>query len=324
MEPDPSAPDFFPCGGALVSHEEGRTPYQGHAVVRDTLEAAQRVRQYHDAGFRYIKLYWRLREPEFRAALGEALELDMVPFAHIDRGIFTIGAALDLGLRHFEHAFTLAPEVLGGEAAQAIILRSIHEILEGDTRGAFFMATAEQFNEIGEENEIMTALIRRLSKSRATVTPTLHAIAKPLGLTVIDSPPIGDFDDTSAWAGEDLERARRGYAVMASYVALMHREGVQLAIGSDTVDPGMAVLSEMLLLHDAGLSMASVLQIATYGSAKVMEISSRFGSIEPGKRAHFVIFDESPLKSPEALLGGKTVIKDGIVWKGQYAGVDED
>ncbi len=33
MQPVPWAPDFHPCGGALVSHEEGRTPYPGHVEV---------------------------------------------------------------------------------------------------------------------------------------------------------------------------------------------------------------------------------------------------------------------------------------------------
>ena len=47
-----------------------------------------------------------------------------------------------------------------------------------------------------------------------------------------------------------------------------------------------------------------------------MEVSSFLGSIEPGKRAHFVLFDENPLENPEALLGGKTVVKDGVVWQG--------
>jgi len=107
-----------------------------------------------------------------------------------------------------------------------------------------------------------------------------------------------------------------GVAVMMSYVAAMHEEGVQLAVGSDTVEPGAAVLSEMMLLHDAGIPMSSVLQIGTYGGAEVAELSSFLGSIEPGKRAHFVLFDENPLENPEAPLGGKTVVKDGVVWQG--------
>jgi imidazolonepropionase-like amidohydrolase len=142
-------------------------------------------------------------------------------------------------------------------------------------------------------------------------------MAKPLGLTVVDTPPIGEFDDTRDWTDAQLARARRGYEIMASYVAVMHSEGVLLAVGTDTVDPGSAVLSEMILLHEAGIPMAEVLRIATLGGAEVMEISDVLGSVEPGKRAHFVLFDDDPLEKPAALLGGKTVVKDGVVWEGQ-------
>lgn len=314
MSSAPGSPDFYPCGGALVSAQEGRTPYPGHRVVRDSLDAAEVVRSYRDAGFRFIKLYWRLRAPEFRAALKEAQDLGLVPFTHVDFGVISYKAALDWGLRHFEHTSTLPVEVLGSRTMNAITLTAINQVLEGDRRGAFFMAVMEGFNQIGEEDERMLSLIDTLARSGATLTPTLHVLARPLGLTYMDRDPIGDFDDTSNWTAGQMERARRGFRVALSYVAALHEAGVKLAVGSDTVEPGRSVLSELLLLHDAGIPMAEVLQIATLGSAEVIELSHSYGSIEPGKKAHLVIFDESPLVSPEALLGGKTVIKDGGIW----------
>jgi imidazolonepropionase-like amidohydrolase len=324
MEANAASPDFYPCGGALISYEEGRTPYPGHKAVRGRAEAIAAVRAYHDAGFRHVKLYWRLREPEFRAALSEALRLGMVPFTHIDRGIFSIDAALDLGLRHYEHAFTLGVEVLAAEQVDAITQYAINRILGGDARGAWFMATLEGFNRIGEHDERMLSLIGRLSEAGATVTPTMHVLAKPLGIAHVDASPIGDFDDTTDWTREQTERAKRGYGIMASYVAAMYRAGVELALGTDTVNPGSAALSELLLLRDAGIPMADVLRIGTLGSARVIELSDIYGTIEPGKRAHFVLFDRNPLDDPPALLGGKTVIKDGVVYEGAGIGAPPD
>jgi imidazolonepropionase-like amidohydrolase len=63
--------------------------------------------------------------------------------------------------------------------------------------------------------------------------------------------------------------------------------------------------------------MADVLRIGTLGSARVIERSDIYGTIEPGKRADFILFERSPLDDPEALLGGKTVIKDGVVYEGK-------
>jgi imidazolonepropionase-like amidohydrolase len=59
--------------------------------------------------------------------------------------------------------------------------------------------------------------------------------------------------------------------------------------------------------------MADVLSIATLGGAQVMEREGDYGTIEPGRKSQLVIFDRNPLEDPEAVLAGKTVIKDGVV-----------
>jgi len=315
MARDPGAPDFLPSGAALVSHEEGRTPYPGHRVVADPAEAVAVVRRYREAGLGYVKLYWRLREPEFRAALAEGMALGMVPFAHVDFGVMSYDGALDLGLRHFEHLSTLPVQRLGPRAMNDVTLRVINEVLGGDRRGAFFMAVMEAFNQIGEGDEELLALFRRMAEAGASLTPTLHVLARPLGLSFLPPDPIGAFDDTSAWTPRQMERARAGFRVALSYLAALHEAGVPLAVGTDTVDPGPAVLSEILLFHEAGLPMSEVLRIATLGTTEVMERSRDYGSVEAGKRAHFVLFDENPLDDPRGLLGGKTVVKDGVVYE---------
>ena len=42
-----------------------------------------------------------------------------------------------------------------------------------------------------------------------------------------------------------------------------------------------------------------------------MGIESETGSIEVGKKANLIVFDDDPLTRPENVLGGKIVIKDG-------------
>jgi len=172
MRPTPSAPDFFPSAGALVSHEEGRVPYVGHAIVRDSADAVARVRRYHDAGLRDVKLYWRLREPEY---------------------------------------------------------------------------------------------------VRATVTPTLHIFAQRVGFAPYTTKSLGTFDRSDAWTPTQRDRARRGYEILAGYVRRMHEAGVGLAVGTDWLDPGHAVLSELILLQRAGIPMAEVLCIATRGGARARD-----------------------------------------------------
>ena len=314
MDSVPWSPDFYPSGGALVSPEEGRTPFAGHTVVADSADAARTVRAYHDAGFRYVKLYWRLREPEFRAALREARALGMVPYGHIDNKVVSIPTALALGLRHFEHAYTLGIDATSDDALAAAYERTVAAL--GDpSPGAFLYWSMEVFNGLGDDDPRLTALVDALVEAGATVTPTLHVFANPFGLAPVETQAADpSFAATSEWTEDQMTRARTGYGRMASLVRQLYDVGVPLALGTDVAEPGKSALSEIILLHRAGLPMADALRIATLGSAHALELSERYGTVEPGKRAHLILFDENPLERPEAVLGGKTVIKDGVVY----------
>ena len=61
---------------------------------RNPEHARREVRAYHDAGLRHVKLYWRLREPEFVAALEEARQLGMGVTGHIDFRVLGFERAL--------------------------------------------------------------------------------------------------------------------------------------------------------------------------------------------------------------------------------------
>jgi imidazolonepropionase-like amidohydrolase len=110
-------------------------------------------------------------------------------------------------------------------------------------------------------------------------------------------------------------RALAGYERFEDLVLALHRAGVTLAVGTDTRYPGKTVLSEILLLERAGIPMAQTLTIATLGGAEVLERGVDYGAVEAGKKAHLIIFDRNPLEEPRAILGAKTVIKDGRVWQ---------
>ena len=319
MAPVPWAPDFYPSGGALVSPDPTRpTPYAGHRVVADSADAVRTVRAYHAAGFRHLKLYWRLRPPEFRAALREAQALGMVPFAHIDNKVFSVREALGLGLRHFEHAHTLAVEVATGDELRAADQRMFAALGRSPTAGApsggFYLYAMEVLAGLGPRDPRLTRLIGELARAGATVTPSLHAFAGPLGLAPVATAQAGGADPVATWPAAARARAAAGYANLAGYVRQLHAAGVPLSLGPDTPEPGRAALSEILLLHRAGLPMPEALRAATLNSARAIGLEAQIGTIEPGKRAHLVLFDADPLERPEAVLGAKTVIKDGVVY----------
>lgn len=317
MISDPSAPDFYPSGGALCSYEKNRKTFMGHAIVRDSIDAANRVQKYYDSGFRNIKLYWRLRPTEFDAAIKKAFELDMSVSAHIGDGkITSIKHGLSVGLKDIEHAYTLGEEVLSKSQMDSIYsyhFKNKFWIIK--PKGAFFLSVMDFFNLIGANNPHMNALINEIRDSNASVTPTLHVFAQRLRLTYFTSKSIADFDNSEHYSKKQLEKAIQGYSILSIYVKKLFDMGIQLNMGTDCQDPGKAALSELLLLYRAGISMQDVLCIGTINGAKAIGKDDCYGSIEKGKKANLIIFTKNPLDNPQNLLEEKTVFKDGQIWK---------
>lgn len=314
------APDFYPVGAQFISPEPGRVPPPFQIALADSAAAAAQVRRYYALGIRDIKLYWRLDRPAFDGALVTALALGMHPDGHVGDGTVSIGLALDLGLRRFEHIITIPPSVLRAAERDSVEnelpdLMGVHRDPRWWSRpGIGFLVDPAYWRYLGPDNLRVLALIDRFRALHASLTPTLHLEAQRLGLTYFQSAPRIPFEDVSGVSDAERRRAVEGYRIMASYVRRFYAAGVRLNIGTDTPDPGKAALSEMLLFHDAGIPMAGVFAIATINGAEEVGQASVVGAVEVGKRADLLLFDRSPLDQPTNLLGPKTVIKSGVVW----------
>lgn len=316
MKPSGSAPDFYPVGAHLISPPRNGYHAPWQVIVSDSAAAAAKVREYYALGIRNIKLYWRLREPEFRGALYEAQKLGMSVTGHVDQGVMTIDRALDLGLRNVEHIHTFGYSVLTRADFDSLIAQTPRTLGVTPPRfppTALYMNAAEIFNYLGPDNARILALIQKFKAMNGSLTPTLHVFAQRYGLTYFTSAPRDSTEDTSVWTRQQRERSIAGYRIMASYVMRMYDAGIRLNVGTDTQEPGRSVLSEMLLLHDAGIPMTGVFRIATIDSAEDIGHGAEYGTIEVGKRANLILFDGDPLERPLDLLGRKTVIKDGAV-----------
>jgi imidazolonepropionase-like amidohydrolase len=82
-------------------------------------------------------------------------------------------------------------------------------------------------------------------------------------------------------------------------VGRMHRAGVNILAGTDTMNPqcfpGFGLHDELALLVDAGLSPLAALQSATRNAARFMGTLEVLGTIETGKKADLVLLNKDPL-----------------------------
>jgi len=308
MNQSPDYIDYYPTGGALVSLD---TNFYNHIYVSDSTGVVSKIEEYYKSGIRHIKVYSLIEEPKLKIAVQTARKLNMNIFGHIENAMISIEMASELDLKNFEHAKTLFLDVIRKYEKEAMDLSS----LPPDDDENWRYREYEIFNFIGTNNPSMLALIDLLRKSNSSITPTLHLYAQPIGLTKARIKIGAPKEDELNWSEEKMNRAKMGYNVLASLVYKLYKNGITLNTGSDTYDPGKTILSEMLLLNDLGIPMNEVFKIATINSAKSINMETTYGSIEVGKKAHLLLFDQNPLINSQNLLSRKTIIKDGVIWQ---------
>lgn len=314
--PTPNYPDIYISGGALISDEE-REPYIGHVEVANPEAVQQKIQRYHDMGIRHLKIYWRLRYPELKAALKKASDLDMNITGHIAQNVTSIDRTLDLGLQHYEHVFTIAMDVFQYKHHFRDLMLQFDKFYKNQDKARFYAFILEIFYFIDNDPALAQALdqlIDRMAASKTSISTSIHIFAEKFGLTYFTIPPLSPEEDASAYTREQINRGQKNFKIMMAYVKKAHDRGVNLVLGTDTREGGKAALSEMLLLYEAGFSIKDILQIATINGAKAMDLDHLYGSIHVGKKANLVIFEKSPFDDYRNFLSGKIIIKDGEVY----------
>ena len=92
-----------------------------------------------------------------------------------------------------------------------------------------------------------------------------------------------------------------------------HRMGIRLVGGTDcgaTDTPFDTFVDELLAYTEAGLSVETVLRIATCQNAELLKLP-RVGEIRPGFRADLILVAENPLQDLNALRRPFQVFKSG-------------
>ena len=100
------------------------------------------------------------------------------------------------------------------------------------------------------------------------------------------------------WSPEVTRKFRDDARLMAGFVKRLHDAGVPLLLGTDAFGalvPGFAVHEELALMVAAGLTPYQALRTGTVNVARHLGEEAQAGTIEPGKRADFILVDGNPL-----------------------------
>jgi len=97
-------------------------------------------------------------------------------------------------------------------------------------------------------------------------------------------------------------------------VKRVHDAGIPLAMGTDSgAQPvrvqGFSEHNELELLVKAGLTPLQAITVATKNGAALLRVGDQLGTLEPGKKASFIVLDKDPSKD---ILNTRTI---SAVWK---------
>ncbi|NBL64531.1 amidohydrolase family protein [Flavobacterium sp. NST-5] len=307
----PNNVDFIVCGGALIS-KDTRTPYIGHTEVTSSEMASQKIVEYSQLGIKHIKLYHRLKEPEFSSIIKVADSLGIKTYGHIgdfNPEYLTIPQTLEKGLKNYEHLALIPNSVITTDDDWVRLDNQFKTNFgELNTESRVIEFFLEQFRFIKEnKHKEMKAFIKNLRQNNATFSTTLHRLFVQFEPTFFTQ-----VKDTSL-TEKQRKRCQENFNLMMQYVKKMHDSGIEIRLGSDMPNGGKVNLSELIILSKYGFKTADIFKIASYNGAKAIGIENETGSLEIGKKAHLIIWSKNPFDNAHNFVSEKTIIKDGEI-----------
>ena len=146
---------------------------------------------------------------------------------------------------------------------------------------------------------------RLYKQTGAYYVPTLLAPAAAYADGLRGALTPAQFDKAKAAAGN----AEKSFAEAI-------RRGVKIAFGTDTgVSPHGRNAEEFALMTKNGMSPAMAIRSATVDAAELLGLSSRIGTIEPGKDADIIAVEGDPTANVRLLENVGFVMKSGRVHK---------
>jgi hypothetical protein len=283
-------------------------------VVRDLDRALEAVRWYADRGYRMVKLYSSVRPEWVEPITQAARQRGMRVTGHVP-AFMSAERAIQAGFDEISHINQLMLNFVSRPG--------------DDTR------TLQRFTRVGEDahrvdlsSERARALLQLMKERGTAVEPTLVAFeamftqkqgqSNPSWIAIADHLPILwrrslkvaelDLD------GEQLQNFRKSFRRLLDLSAAVQGQGIPLIAGTDS-GSGLALIRELELMVQAGLTPAQALQTATWNAAQALGEAGQRGAIEIGQRADLILVNGDPLSRVSDLRKIALVIQGTSAWR---------
>ena len=266
-------------------------PLEGYAVlVQDPLSGRHAVRQEAACGYDFIKVWNIVPQPVFDAIAEQSRIEGMDLVGHVPHDI-SVAHAVQSGMRTMEHlkGFINDATLQRGEtdyaAAVGDNIWNTPTLYEG--RPA---PRGEEGRAILKSNEMKYVPLRRRDRwAQGLDKPEDH------GQKLRDG--IGPM-------GKDI--VKELHALHAHFLAGTDSDENPFQVA------GFALLDELKLLQDAGLSPAEAIRAATTEAARALREPDEFGQIQKKMRADLILLESNPLQDLSAFRHNRGVMAHGV------------
>ncbi|MBW3590162.1 MAG: amidohydrolase family protein [Actinobacteria bacterium] len=304
--------------------EQGATIWPGSAFVTNAEEAAPLVSKFKNRGYAQLKVY-SLLTLDLLQSLGKAARHHDLPMVgHCPNGV-TFEEAIDAGISCFEHLtgilngrFTGTDAVpdswpwlshlwMSSDYLNRIDWESLRRVAgEMAERGVWNCPTITVWQG-GWTHPDEATNDERLQFLPQAVTAEWADYATRWIWNNLDATPL----EWKSHRSDVLETLLR-------IVGVLYEEGAPLLVGTDYGNaytfPGFSLHDELKNLARAGIPTYEVLRAATSEAARFVGQETEWGTIQPGKRADFILTDNNPLQSLDALQAPRAVVVNGMLF----------
>ncbi|MGB0134321.1 amidohydrolase family protein, partial [Dokdonella sp.] len=291
---------------------DGKGPFAGptKVLVETDEEAIAAVNDYAASGHEQIKIYSSVR-PELMPVIAKAAhEKGMRVSGHVPANM-TAQQFVENGADEIQHI-------------NMLFLNFMFDKVQDTRTPARFTAVAEYGAALDLGSPEVVSFIELLKERNIVVDPTVGTfedmflsrpgVPGPGFAAIVDRfPTTWQRQFRSGAGGLEMKPGqealfRDSYQNMVNMIGVIHRSGVTIVPGTDNL-AGMTLPRELELYVEAGIPPKEVLQIATSGSAEVMNRGDEYGRVAPGYVSDLILVDGDPTVNMADIRKVRTTIR---------------
>ncbi|GAB3652783.1 amidohydrolase family protein [Echinicola sediminis] len=275
------------------------SPSLNGSTVTSPEMADEKIRQYKEEGYDFLKLHPGIRLHVFDQIVKTAKEVN-IPFAGHVSTLVGIRHALESGYASIDHV----DGYLEGLVPES---KNVNP-----TENGFF---GYNFTRLADSSKI-DALVRLSKENQVWVVPTQTLFTRwfsPLPANELAGQPemkymapevienwISSKQNLTENEEYNAEQWEAFIKLRKRLILSLHKNGQGLLLGSDAPQvfnvPGFSIQHELQDMVDLGLSPLEAIQIGTVNPAQYFGMEGKFGEIIAGASADLILLDQNPLE----------------------------